>query len=177
MQNLQERMAEVVKERPDLAVGAIAKLCKVSSSAVSQWIGTHGRTQKASKEIGSVRAAVMLERETGYSALWLAYGEGPKHYRPPSQGVSIEEAVETLAVALNGLSYEQATDKAAICLATLAKAPDSAKARQAVVDALSDSAIPLTPALPKVAVNTADFAGKPSTAARVTKRPDFLPKP
>ena len=74
MPALADRMKEL-ESQFGLTVGEIAKLCGVTSSAVSQWFG---KGDKPSKEIGSVRAAVMLERRTGWSALWIAYGEGPK---------------------------------------------------------------------------------------------------
>lgn len=46
-----------------------------SSSVVSQWLG---KSSKTIKSIGSIRAALNIERASGYSALWVSRGEGPK---------------------------------------------------------------------------------------------------
>lgn len=55
-----------------------AKLMAVtgqSSSVVSQWLG---KGSKLIKSIGKMEAAEAIERESGYSALWVAKGLGPK---------------------------------------------------------------------------------------------------
>lgn len=56
-----------------------------SSSVVSQWLGKGSKTIKS---IGKLEAAERLERETGFSALWLAKGIGPMQAAdtPPSEG-------------------------------------------------------------------------------------------
>lgn len=63
-----------MRETPLKTTTQIAKAARVSSSAVSQWLG------KGSKDIQSIgtTAAVNLEAETGYCARWIAKGEGPK---------------------------------------------------------------------------------------------------
>lgn len=53
----------------------IAAVAGVSRSAVAQWLG---KGSKIIKTIGNLEAALMLERESGFSALWLARGKGPK---------------------------------------------------------------------------------------------------
>lgn len=70
MSTLEERMAELMAES-GWTVGEIAEIAKVSSSAVSQWINGQTLTIK-------LEPAILLERESGYSALWLANGKGPK---------------------------------------------------------------------------------------------------
>lgn len=47
----------------------------ISRQAVSQWFG---KGSKLIKSIGNMEAAKALEEATGYSALWIAKGEGPK---------------------------------------------------------------------------------------------------
>jgi DNA-binding transcriptional regulator YdaS (Cro superfamily) len=74
MESLQERMSLFMHET-GLKIGEIAKIAGVSSSAVSQWTGQGGVKIKT---IGNVGAAIRLERMTGFSALWLAEGNGPK---------------------------------------------------------------------------------------------------
>jgi len=115
-----------------LTVGQIATLCGVSSSAVSQWFGSG---KKPITEIGSVRAAVRLERRTGWSALWIAYGEGPKIIGAAASVLSgalpLVAALSTLAATLDELSEDQRT-AVAERLKALATAPDSPK----VLDAL-----------------------------------------
>jgi len=70
MSTLQERMQELMAES-GWSVGEIATIADVSSSAVSQWV--NGPTISIKLE-----PAIRLERESGYSALWLANGKGPK---------------------------------------------------------------------------------------------------
>lgn len=53
----------------------LMRVSRQSSSVVSQWLG---KTAKPIKTIGKLEAAIYLERATGYSALWLAKGMGPK---------------------------------------------------------------------------------------------------
>jgi hypothetical protein len=74
MESLQERMVLFMRET-GLKIGEIAKIAGVSSSAVSQWTGQGGVKIKT---IGNVGAAIRLERMTGFSALWLAEGNGSK---------------------------------------------------------------------------------------------------
>lgn len=54
----------------------MAKAAGVSRSAVAQWAG---KGSKLIHAITDVEVALNLERETGYSALWIAKGVGPKH--------------------------------------------------------------------------------------------------
>lgn len=71
---LQERMAEVMGamnwEHAD-----VMRVSGQSSSVVSQWLG---KGSKIIKTIGKMEAAEAIERESGYSALWVAKGLGPK---------------------------------------------------------------------------------------------------
>lgn len=74
MSDLKTRLAEVMRaarwEYPDLV-----RESGESHSVVSQWLG---RGSKEIKTIGKMEAAVRLERATGFSALWIAKGIGPK---------------------------------------------------------------------------------------------------
>lgn len=74
MTTLKERMEEFASET-GWDVGRIAHTAGVSSSAVSQWFG---KGSKLIRTIGNIEAAMNLERATGFSALWLAKGQGPK---------------------------------------------------------------------------------------------------
>jgi transcriptional regulator with XRE-family HTH domain len=56
----------------------VASIAGVSSSAVSQWLGNGSKTINS---IGKIEAAIYLERKSGFSALWLAKGVGPKRVR------------------------------------------------------------------------------------------------
>lgn len=72
---LQERMAEVMKEMSwDHA--DVMRVTKQSSSLVSQWIGIN--TSKTIKSIGKFEAAERMQAQSGYRALWIARGIGPK---------------------------------------------------------------------------------------------------
>lgn len=71
-----ERLREVM-EAHDWGEDDIAEKVKdhVSRQAVSQWFG---KGSKLIKTIGSMEAAQALEKATGFSALWIAKGEGQK---------------------------------------------------------------------------------------------------
>ncbi|MET3915956.1 phage repressor protein C with HTH and peptisase S24 domain [Variovorax sp. OAS795] len=75
MSTLQERMQELVRET-GWTVGEISGKAGVSHSAVSQWLS--GETQSL-----KIEPAVLLERYTGFSALWLAKGKGQKKVDAP----------------------------------------------------------------------------------------------
>jgi len=67
----------------------------VSRSAVSQWLG---KSSKIIHTIGNMEAAIYLERASGYSALWLAKGVGPKLAKAPSAALSaVLEPVSPIA--------------------------------------------------------------------------------
>lgn len=55
----------------------LVRVSKQSSSVVSQWLGKGSKT-KIIKTIGKLEAAIYIERESGYSALWVAKNIGPK---------------------------------------------------------------------------------------------------
>lgn len=64
-----------------------AKLVAVSgqsSSVVSQWLG---KGTKTIKTIGKIEAAMAIAQASGYSAVWIAKGEGPKKLPPPKPAV------------------------------------------------------------------------------------------
>lgn len=71
---LQERLEEVMQakgwDRADLV-----RVSGQSSSVVSQWLG---KGSKIIHTIGRLEAAEALARESGYAALWIAKGIGPK---------------------------------------------------------------------------------------------------
>ena len=73
-QSLTERMEEVMQAlkwgRHD-----VMRVGGVSSSVVSQWLGNGS---KPIKTIGDVEVAIKLQQATGYNAVWLAKGKGPK---------------------------------------------------------------------------------------------------
>lgn len=73
MSTLQDRIAEMM-EAMKWSVTDVAGVAKVTSSAVSQWLG-NGKT---TGRISSVKVAMRLQMASGFSAMWLADGEGPK---------------------------------------------------------------------------------------------------
>lgn len=80
---LQDRIAELM-QTTGWSVGRIADICGVSSSAVTQW--KDGPTKSITLE-----PAIKLERETGYSALWIASGKGEKLAHKPVDHDGAEE--------------------------------------------------------------------------------------
>ncbi|WP_322997160.1 hypothetical protein [Castellaniella sp.] len=74
MSTLKERIEELQGATGwDDARTAVA--AGVTRSAVSQWVG---KGSKLIHTIGDLEAALNLERESGYSALWIAKGKGSK---------------------------------------------------------------------------------------------------
>lgn len=74
MATLKERLEEVMRAL-SWEHGDLVKHSGQSSSAVSQWLG---KGSKEIKKIGRLEAAIRLEQASGYAALWLAEGKGPK---------------------------------------------------------------------------------------------------
>lgn len=75
MTTLEERISDLMATT-GWTVGRIAEIAGVSSSSVSQW--KKGETKSISLE-----PAIRLERESGYSALWIASGKGEKLAKMP----------------------------------------------------------------------------------------------
>jgi transcriptional regulator with XRE-family HTH domain len=73
MSTLEERIAELMKSK-DWTESRVAEIAGVTRSAVSQWLG---KTDTPTKSI-KLKPALLLERKSGFSALWLSAGEGPK---------------------------------------------------------------------------------------------------
>ena len=76
---LQARIAELM-EATDWSVGEISRITGVSSSAVSQWKDGPTKTIK-------IGPATKLAVASGYSAVWIATGEGPK--KPTSNVIAL----------------------------------------------------------------------------------------
>lgn len=74
MATLQERLEEVMTSM-GWTHGDVVRISGQSSSVVSQW---RGKGTKLIKSIGKMEAAMRLSAASGYSALWIAEGEGPK---------------------------------------------------------------------------------------------------
>ena len=75
MSALEERLAEVMQAK-SWTHQDLMRVTGQSSSVVSQWLG---KGSKPIKSIGKIEAAEAIERESGFSALWVARGIGPKH--------------------------------------------------------------------------------------------------
>ena len=74
MATLQERIAELMAAT-GLTVGGMADIAGVSSSAVTQWKDGPTKSLKTGP-------ATKLANATGFSAMWIATGEGPKKLAP-----------------------------------------------------------------------------------------------
>ena len=74
MATLQERIAELMAAT-GLTVGGMADIAGVSSSAVTQWKDGPTKSLKTGP-------ATKLANATGFSAMWIATGEGPKQLPP-----------------------------------------------------------------------------------------------
>lgn len=73
-QTLQDRLAEVMNAK-QWRHADLMSITGQSSSVVSQWLG---KGTKIIKTIGKLEAAQAIEAASGYSALWVAKGLGPK---------------------------------------------------------------------------------------------------
>lgn len=76
MSTLIERMREVMASKKWTTPQEVAKVAGVSRSAAAQWLG---QGSKIIHTIGNQEAAENLEKETGFCALWIAKGTGPKY--------------------------------------------------------------------------------------------------
>lgn len=79
-----------------------AELVRVSgqsNSVVSQWLG---KGSKEIKSIGKMEAAERIESASGYAALWVAKGIGPKTAAAAhaNNGLNLHDALERVGVAL-----------------------------------------------------------------------------
>lgn len=79
---LQERLAEVMTAMK-WGHADLVRVSKQSSSAVSQWLGKGSKTIHS---IGKLEAAIYIEQASGFAALWVAKGIGPKmaSHPPPA---------------------------------------------------------------------------------------------
>ena len=91
-------MQELVRET-GWTVGEISGKAGVSSSAVSQWLS--GETQSL-----KIEPAVLLERFTGFSALWLAKGKGQKKVDTGSASTHVHGLARSLMGQSNHLKGE-----------------------------------------------------------------------
>lgn len=74
MDTLQERIGEIMATMR-WTHADLMRVSGQSSSVVSQW---RGKSSKIIKRIGKMEAAQRIEAASGYSALWVAEGKGPK---------------------------------------------------------------------------------------------------
>jgi hypothetical protein len=149
MTTLQERIAELMQVMSWTHTDLV-RISGQSSSLVSQW---RGQAARPVRRIAKIEAAEALEAASGFSALWIATGRGPKFAArsagsasvarsdvgtytvfPPSEDAA--RLVERLARMLEALP-QQKLHEAQLALQTLAAAPDSQRARDALARALA----------------------------------------
>lgn len=132
MITLIERVQELMDAK-DWDVEQVAKVAGVSASAVYQWLGKGNKTIHS---IGKIEAATRLERASGFNALWLAKGHGPKMAKDAASApMDLAAAVSLIASQLERFPEAQ-RDSIGERFLTLAKAPDSAKTKAALLAAL-----------------------------------------
>jgi transcriptional regulator with XRE-family HTH domain len=149
MSTLEDRLREVMAAmgwtRNDLK-----RVSGMSSSVVSQWLG---QGSKPIHSMGRIEAATAIERASGFSATWIAKGIGPKraphgaatHAQEPGalyavRAVSPAEVVDRLAEILDTLPLEK-HGPALQAFTALVTAPDSAKARAAVLRVIAPESV------------------------------------
>ncbi len=93
MSTLQERLTEVMASK-SWTHADLVRASGQSSSVVSQWLGKGSKTIHT---IGKIEAAEALERESGFSALWLAKGILPKTRASIEPGPDIKGRVPLIS--------------------------------------------------------------------------------
>ena len=126
MDTLEERLREVMDamgwDRTD-----VMRVSQQSSSVVSQWLGNASKTIKT---IGKLEAAIYLERATGFSALWIAKGMGPKRAHPTAQRTSEPVRLHHVGEPSNGYTAQHPAtiEQALDCLENaLSQAPEGSR--------------------------------------------------
>lgn len=102
MTTLRERITEVMTakgwEHSDLM-----RVSGQSSSVVSQWLG---KGSKIIKTIGKIEAAQAIEAASGFSALWVAKGIGPKFAEEPKVPIAHDMSQAQPIVTARRLAWE-----------------------------------------------------------------------
>jgi hypothetical protein len=115
MPTLKERLEEVMRaahwEHADLV-----RVSKQSSSVVSQWLG---KGSKEIKSIGKLDAAIYIERESGFSALWVAKGIGPKRAAMAAHTSSASSAAIAASLTAMPYSADQVLERMGMLLASV----------------------------------------------------------
>lgn len=141
MSKLEDRLLEVMTSK-GWQHADLVRVSGQSSSVVSQWLG---KGSKEIKTIGKLEAAEAIAAASGFAPLWIAKGIGPKLSEPAKAGsatsLSVSAAVNLIADVLDGMT-EEARMQAALRLQTLAQAPDSRRARVALINELLPTKVP-----------------------------------
>lgn len=114
MTTLIDRLTEIMAAK-DWTHADLVRVSGQSHSVVSQWLG-HG--SKIIKTIGKLDAAVRIEAESGFAALWIATGQGPKYASRPALHLVSDSsgtytagpAAPTVGEALTRIGVELARD-------------------------------------------------------------------
>ena len=83
----------------------VVRVSGQSSSVVSQWRGVGNG--KIIKSIGKIEAAQRLEAASGYAALWIAKGEGPKMAPPPPVAEPLHPMIAQIVAWTKAMSPDQ----------------------------------------------------------------------
>lgn len=121
---LDERIQSLMDEQ-GWSAAKLARVAKVSSAAVYQWLGKGGNV----KSLG-IESALRLQSASGLSALWLSKGQGPRlAAAQPRAGIdqaSLDEVLARLAVLLAPMT-ESDRHAAAAVMARFVTQTDSQK--------------------------------------------------
>ncbi len=117
MATLEDRLREVMAAK-GWEAGDLKRVSKQSWSLVSQWLSG------GVKSIGKMDSVLAIEAESGYSAMWIAKGLGPKMAIEAKQAdTPLAGAVASVARAVADASKIQRRQLAAL-LESLASAPE-----------------------------------------------------
>lgn len=139
---LKERLEEVMQAK-SWAYADLVRESGESRSVVSQWLG---RSSKIIKSIGKMQAAERLEVASGFRALWIAKGAGPKHVVasptalavPAPSEVTLAQALEVLGIELARELPDDVRQDVAHTLAKLAERKGLARHQSEVITLLAE---------------------------------------
>lgn len=132
--NVGPNIERLMAGRPELgSQPLLAKRTGLGQSTIGRILRSEVNT--SAETLQKIASAFGVRLDVLYRDPKIPLEAGPEEWTPAPPVLALPEAIAVLADALNELNREQAS-AAAEALQTLARAPDSAKARDAVLSAL-----------------------------------------
>lgn len=132
--SLKERVHQCERRRPGITRAEVARRVGIAPPSVTAWFTGDTKTLK-------LKPACRAAKIWGCDPLWLGEGEGLPQWTDepaPAPLVTLADAVDALGLALSEVPRDQRLSAAEL-LATFARAPDSARARDELLQLLRPS--------------------------------------